>query len=132
MKSSALCLAVFASLASLAQAQEVTVPQGFADTNTGNTTLLWRSTAFHFQCVYDVQHFANQNLDHGIEITRLRFRPINGAIDAGGQIYTGVTITLSTSPYDSQTMDTTFTNNVGTDVVTVFNGDVTLLPAAGG
>ena len=98
---------------------------------TGNTGLLWRSTAFQYQCVYDPQHFLNQGIDYAIEITRLRFRPLNGTIDAGGQLYAGVTIVMSTSQLDSQTMDVTFANNTGADAVTVYAGDVTLLPVTG-
>jgi hypothetical protein len=132
MKSSAIFLAALASLSSLSVAQSnVTVPEGFENTFTGNTGFLWRSVAFQYQCVYDTQHFVNQNIDHPIEITRLRFRPLNGTIDPGGQIYTGVTIQLSTATLDSANMDINFATNVGADVATVFNGDVTLLPVTG-
>jgi hypothetical protein len=108
-----------------------TVPEGMENSYTGNTSLLWRSVAFRWQCVYDAQHLLNQNVNHPIEITRLRFRPLNGIIDAGGQVHTGVTIKLSMAVTDSQTMDVTFANNVGLDELTVFQGDVTLLPTTG-
>lgn len=125
-------LAVLLGACSLASAQEFVVPQGMENTHTGNTTLIWRSTAFRFQMLYDTTHFVGQGLDHPIAIQRLRFRPINGAVDPGGQVYQGVTVQMSSSPSDYDTMSSTFANNVGADVVTVFQGDVTLLPAAGG
>lgn len=132
MKSHLLALASAAALPALAGAQEVVVPEGFANSYTGNTTLLWRSTAFRFQCLYDTTHFINQGLNHPITINRLRFRGLNGIVDPGGQVYTGVTVQLSSSPSDYDTMSTTFATNVGADVVTAYTGDVTLLPMSGG
>lgn len=132
MKTSALLLAALASLSPLALAQsEVTVPEGMANTYTGNTGLLWRSTLFHYQNVYDTRHFFNQNINHPILISRLRFRALNGTVDAGGQTYPQVTIKLSTSQYDSANLNTTFAANEGLDVVTGYSGPVTLLPSTG-
>lgn len=132
MKHSALMLAALASLAPLGLAQtETTVPEGMATTYTGNTTLLWRSTLFHYQCVYDTRHFFNQNINHPIEITRLRFRALNGTVDAGGQTYPQVTVKLSTGQFDSANMSATFAANEGLDVTTVYSGPVTLLPSNG-
>lgn len=132
MKKTSFMLAAIAGLSSLSVAQNLTVPAGMENTYTGNTSLLWRSVAFHYQCVYDQQHFLNQGIDYPIEITRLRFRPLNGIIDPGGQTYNNVTIELSTSNFDAANMDTTFANNTGADVVSCFNGNVTLLPTSGG
>jgi hypothetical protein len=125
-------LATLAGLSTFAAAQEFVVPQGMANTYTGNTASIWRSTAFRFQMLYDTTHFVGQGLSHPISINRLRFRPINGATTPGGQVYSNVTIAMSSSPSDYNTMSTTFATNVGADVVTVFNGNVTMLPALGG
>lgn len=131
MKTSTLLLAALAGVSSICQAQELTVPEGFENSYTGNTTLLWRSTAFRYQCVYDAQHFLNQGITYPIEISRLRFRPLNGTVDAGGQVYTNVTVELSTSMFDSANMVTDFALNTGTDATVCWQQDVTLLPVTG-
>jgi hypothetical protein len=99
---------------------------------TGNSGLTWRDTAFRFQMVYDTSHFTNQGLNYPVEITRLRFRAINGTIDAGGQVYSNAVITLSSCPVDHAAITSTFAINIGADVVNVYSGNVTLLPSNGG
>jgi hypothetical protein len=92
MKHPTRLLVALAISSNLAVAQEFVVPQGMENTFAGNTALIWRASAFRFQMLYDTAHFTGQGLNHPIAINRLRFRPIDGAIDPGGQVYQNVTV----------------------------------------
>ena len=126
-------LAALLALAGAATAQtaQVVIPKGMDPTYTGNTSLIWRNTAFHFQMFYDPSHFLDQGIDYPITITRLQFRAINGATSAGGETYVGTTIAMSSSPSSYAAPSTTFAANVGADVVTVYSGDVVCTAASG-
>ncbi len=125
-------LAAAALAVASASAQSLVFPQGFDTSNTGSSTLTWRSTAFRFQMLYDTSHWTDRGVASPLTITRLRFRANGGVVNAGGSVFSNVTIQLSSSPLDPATMSTTFASNVGANVATVFNGNVTSLPAAGG
>ncbi len=130
-KFTALTAALALTAAAVAQSPYVVVPQGMETSYAGNTGLTWRNTAFRYQMIYDTSHFLDQGIDYPITMTRLQFRAINGSTSVGGETYTGTTITMSSSPSDWATTSTTFATNVGTDVVTVFSGDVVCTPASG-
>src|SRR5690606_14838799 len=79
-------------------AQSVVVPNGMAQSNTGTSTFVWRNTEFHFQMLYDPQHFLAQGVNYPITISRLQFRAAGGATSTGGETYNGVTVQMSSSP----------------------------------
>jgi hypothetical protein len=110
---------------------QVVIPQGMDPNYTGNTGLTWRNSAFRYQMLYAPAHFLNQGIDYPITITRLQFRAINGATSAGGETYVGTTIAMSSSPSSYAAPSTTFANNIGADVVTVYSGDVVCSAASG-
>jgi hypothetical protein len=110
---------------------QVVIPQGMDPNYTGNTSLIWRNSAFRYQMLYAPDHFLNQGIDYPVTITRLQFRAINGATSAGGETYTGTTISMSSSPSSYAAPSTTFATNVGADVVNVYSGDVVCTPASG-
>jgi len=65
-------------------------------------------------------------------ITEIRFRRnVDFASDFGPTVISNITAQLSTSPNTTSTMSNTFANNVGSDVVTVFQGDLTLSTSCG-
>jgi len=64
-------------------------------------------------------------------ITEIRFRRNVTASDFGPTVISNITAQLSTSPNTTSTMSNTFANNVGSDVVTVFQGDLTLSTSCG-
>ncbi|MDA1221961.1 MAG: hypothetical protein O3B85_08055 [Planctomycetota bacterium] len=130
-KLTALTAALALATGAVAQSPYVVVPQGMETSYAGNTGLTWRNTAFRYQMIYDTTHFLDQGIDYPITMTRLQFRAINGSTSVGGETYTGTTITMSSSPSDWATTSTDFATNVGTDVVTVFSGDVVCTPASG-
>ncbi|MBK8096982.1 MAG: hypothetical protein IPK26_07740 [Planctomycetes bacterium] len=111
--------------------QEAILPASSYFTNTGTSTLTWRTTAFRFQMVYDTTHFTNQGVTGPITISRLRFRPGSGVVNAGGSVYGTVNVQLSSCPLDYTAMSTAFATNRGGDNATCFTGSVTTLPAAG-
>ena len=112
-------------------AQSVVIPNGMAQTNSGTSTLMWRNTEFHFQMLYDPQHFLAQGINYPITITRLQFRAGGGATSTGGETYTGVNVQMSSSPSDWSNPSTTFATNRGADNSLVFNGNVVCLAAQG-
>jgi hypothetical protein len=130
-KFTALTAALAFTAAAVAQSPYVVVPKGMETSYAGNTGLTWRNTAFRYQMIYDTSHFLDQGIDYPITMTRLQFRAINGSTSVGGETYTGTTITMSSSPSDWATTSTDFATNVGTDVATVFSGDVVCTPASG-
>ncbi len=130
MKLSSLALGI-ALTSAFAAAQSVVVPAGMDTTNPGTTTLAWRNSLFHFQMLYDQSHFLSQGINYPIVINRLQYRAGGGATSLGGDVYSGVTVQMSTSPSDWSTASTTFASNIGADVTTVFTGNVTSLAAAG-
>jgi hypothetical protein len=131
MKTNSLLLGLLALAAPVVAQQNLVIPAGMATSNPGTTTLGWRNTQFRFQMIYDTSHFLSQGINYPIVISRLQYRAGGGATSAGGETYTGVTVQMSSSPLDWNSASTTFANNLGTDLATVFNGTVTCLPAAG-
>ncbi|MDA0373714.1 MAG: hypothetical protein O2865_08005 [Planctomycetota bacterium] len=129
-KTTCLLALLLSSGAALAQANLV-VPAGMANSNPGSTGLAWRNTAFHFQMLYDDSHFTSQGINYPIVISRLQYRAAGGRTSAGGEVYSGITVQMTTSPSDWSAPSTTFANNLGADVTTVFQGNVTCLAAAG-
>lgn len=131
---SALALALCASAA----AQSVTVPpavaQGFEGTSATGT--LWSSgasatltgTAMHHQLFY-----GRDTLPGGVvTFTRLRFRA-NGTSTTTvltGGTWSNVTIQMCTSATPVTAPSTTFANNLGGDLMTVYSGNVTVASTA--
>lgn len=108
-------------LAAAGTAQELLVPMRMAfrasaeATTSSSTTTIQRTSAYRTQLMYDNSHFLNQGVTGPIVIDRLRFRPEDGEISAGGQVWSNVTVQLSDTPaaMTPATMSTTFANNVG-------------------
>jgi hypothetical protein len=106
----------------------VVVPNSLATTY-GNG-----SNAFPFHCgaVFSSQRYqqvyAGGQVGSG-SITQLAFRPKFDAFSA--TVIPNVTITLSTTTKALTGLDTTFANNIGADVKTVFSGNLTLSSPGG-
>ncbi|MBL9077594.1 MAG: hypothetical protein JNL08_08830 [Planctomycetes bacterium] len=100
-------------------------------THASSTSLTWRSTACHFQLIYDTQHFLEQGVSGPIVIFRLRFRAGDGEISAGGSTYGTVNVQLSSCPLNYAAASTTFATNRGIDNQLCYAGSVTTLPTTG-
>src|SRR3954470_13937722 len=128
--SAALALAPSAEAAGV----DVVVPNASATTDTFN------ANAFPFHCGgaslssqrYQQQYDAGEFPSAGA-ITTVSFRT-DGAFGSafGPTTLPGVTITLSTSTATMGAMSSTFADNVGSDVATVYSGDLVLSSAASG
>lgn len=105
----------------------VVVPNVSPSTTSGNN-------AFPFDCAPALpsqryqQVYAGSQVGSG-SISQIAFRPKFDAFPP--TVIPNVTITLSTTSRAVTGLDTTFANNVGADVKTVFLGDLTLSSAGG-
>ena len=81
-----------------ASAQSIVVPAGMDTTNPGTTTLAWRNSLFRFQMLYDQSHFLSQGINFPIVINRLQYRAGGAVTSVGGDVYSGVTVQMSTAP----------------------------------
>jgi len=74
------------------------------------------------------QMYASSEFDvNSCFITEIRYRRnVDFASDFGNTVIPNITVQLSTSPNTTSTMSSTFADNIGSDVVTVFQGDLTL------
>lgn len=123
----ALVLAVL-GCAGLLAAQEgrIVVPPEYADAEApGSTGFGWGQGAAQrrVQWIYDASYFTNQGVDHPIRITRLRWRA-NGASTVASGAYGNATLRLASAAVDCLTPSTTFANNLGPDLATVYAGPV--------
>ncbi|MBM4062829.1 MAG: PKD domain-containing protein [Planctomycetes bacterium] len=131
-----LCVLSAAALVSIAAAQSVVVPNGYANAEgPNNNAYPWnRATAsMRIQFVYDSSHFTNQSITFPILINRLSYRADAAATTvtwAGGS-WPNVRIDMATCPLDYLAVSGTFASNLGPDLATVLNGPVTVLPGAG-
>jgi hypothetical protein len=120
-------------------AQELLVPMRMAfrasaeATTSSSTTTIQRTSAYRTQLMYDNSHFLNQGVTGPIVIDRLRFRPEDGEISAGGQVWANVTVQLSDTPaaITPASMSTTFANNVGPNIGATQTFSITAGPASG-
>lgn len=129
------------ALASYAQAQIAILPSNVGGTaagasyfvtHNGTSAACWRNTAFRFQMIYDTANLTDQGCNGPITINRLKFRAANNLVNAGGQVYTGVNVNMSSSTVDyAVTTANTFATNRGADNTLVFSGNVTVLPSLG-
>ena len=128
-------LAAAAFLAAPAFAQlTVVAPNGYASTvGNANNTFPWaRGTAsMRYQQIFDSSHFTLQGIGFPVLIQELKFRPYAGAVTswAGGS-WPNVRIDLASSPVDFLAASTTFASNLGPDLATVYNGQVTVNPGS--
>lgn len=119
------------AFAAAAGAQQLMLPERAYFHQTTSTSQIWRSTSLRFQEVYDTTHFLSQGVTGPIAILRLRFRAADGAIDAGGAVYSAVNVNLSSCPLNYASASTTFATNRGADNQLCYSGAVTTLPVTG-
>ncbi|MBL8753497.1 MAG: PKD domain-containing protein [Planctomycetes bacterium] len=126
-------LAVVA-LASVASAQlSLVVPNGLAATEGNSSTAYpWQRTTavIHVQYCYDSTHFTNQGITYPIIVNNLKWRANSSTTATTGGTYSNVTIDMSTSPLDQALQTTTFANNHGANLATVYAGSVVVAPTA--
>ncbi|MFO0175410.1 MAG: hypothetical protein ACK51X_01005, partial [Planctomycetota bacterium] len=126
----ALCLAAAAAaFAAAAPAQLLGAPENTYFTQPTSSVLVWRTTAFRCQLIYDTTHFTNQGVVGPISIDRVRFRAANNNI-AAGATYSNVNFAIGTSASDYLAPSTTFATNRGTMQQVLTAG--TVVAAAGG
>lgn len=115
-------------------AATVVVPpaQSTVEGNT-NTTMPFNCASSSFASQRYQQVYRGSEVDTGASITALRFRR-DGFVAPGFGATTipGVTITLSSTAKAPDGLSSTFAENVGSDVATVFSGDLTLASPASG
>jgi hypothetical protein len=129
MKHAILFAAVATTLAITAPAQLLGAPENTYFTQSTSTGLIWRTTAFRCQLIYDTTHFTNQGVVGPISIDRVRFRAANNNTAAGGT-YSSVNFAIGTAATDYLTPSTTFATNRGTMQQVLTASPVTV--AAGG
>ena len=129
MKHGLLLVAAAAALAITAPAQLLGAPENTYFTQSTSTGLIWRTTAFRCQLIYDTTHFTNQGVVGPISIDRVRFRAANNNTAAGGT-YSSVNFAIGTAATDYLTPSTTFATNRGTMQQVLTASPVTV--AAGG
>lgn len=107
-----LALAAFAG-AVHAQGQQIVLPDNHHLCESPNqlgssgSTAWWRSTAGHFQIIYEASHFINAGVTGPITINRLKFRGEDGEPNLGGQVYSGVVVDLGSTSLTTATYNTT-------------------------
>lgn len=114
-----------------AAAQAIVVPDNCNLIGPSITTSAWRSTASHFQLAYDSTNFTAAGVTGPITITRLRFRARDGQPDAGGNVFSGVSVQLGACAVDHALMSSTFASNRGAMGTTASTG-FTVTPCGGG
>lgn len=126
----ALCFAAAAAaFAAAAPAQLLGAPENTYFTQPTSTGLIWRTTAFRCQLIYDTTHFTNQGVVGPISIDRVRFRAANNNT-AAGATYSNVNFAIGTAATNYLAPSTTFANNRGTMQQVLTAG--TVVAAAGG
>ncbi|MFY9344835.1 MAG: hypothetical protein WAT39_20245 [Planctomycetota bacterium] len=92
------------ALAGALSAQQIVVPPACTYFDPGTSTATWRSTAFHFQMMYDNTNFTGAGVSGPVTINRLRFRATDQIPNLGGQVFTGATIRLHDTPMTTATV----------------------------
>lgn len=116
-----------------AQQASIVIPPQYANTEApGGTAYGWGlgTAQSHVQWIYDSSYFTSQGIDHPILITRLRWRA-NGASTVASGVYSQATLKLASAAVDARSPTTTFANNVGPDLTTVYSGPVTVAAGQG-
>lgn len=129
MKHAILFAAAAATFAIASPAQLLGAPENTYFTQSTSTGLIWRTTAFRCQLIYDTTHFTNQGVVGPISIDRVRFRAANNNTAAGGT-YSSVNFAIGTSATDVLAPSLTFASNRGTMQQVLTAG--TVVVAAGG
>ncbi|HEX6813045.1 MAG TPA: hypothetical protein VF384_15580 [Planctomycetota bacterium] len=125
-----LSLLALATLAGLANAQQLVLPDNMNLGAITSSTALWRTTLGRFQTAYDSTHFTGAGVTGPITINRLRFRAEDGQRDLGGHVFTNITVEVGNCAVDHAAMSTTFATNRGT-MGFLGTTNVTVLPASG-
>lgn len=76
--------------------------------------------------VYDSTHFTGQNVTSPVMITRIRVRANGATATWVGDTINNLSVDLSTSPLDFNSISTTYDSNHGPDRTQVFTGSVTI------
>lgn len=122
-----------ASLASLATAQTVVIPAICAAAEGASSTAYpWGRGIgqIRVQYVYDSTHFTSQSINSPIIINQLRWRA-NGAAVTAGYTYGNTTVQMSAAAVDYLAPSTTFANNHGPSLATVYAGPATVNTPSG-
>ena len=125
----------FVLLLAASTAQQTLVCPPGAATSAGNSSssFPWNRgvSSMRHQNVFDTSNFTLQGASGPMLITKLRFRPDDGAaaVWAGGS-WPNIRIDLASCPSDYQSLNTTFAVNLAADVRTVYQGPVTVTPGA--
>jgi hypothetical protein len=129
----AFAVALGLAAAPLSAATVVVPPAQSAAEGNANTTMPFNCASSSFASQRYQQVYRGSEVDVGGAITELRFRR-DGFVAPGFGATTipGVTITLSSTSKAPDGLSSTFADNVGGDVVTVFSGDLTLASPASG
>ncbi len=118
--------------ANLAVAQLLVVGANQVGTSSAATTATWAANGSRrFQNIYDSSLFTNAGCTGPITITRLRWRQADNVVSPGGNVWTNVTVQMSSALTNFAAPATTFAANRGANNLIVFNGTVTSLPAIG-
>ncbi len=108
-------------------AQQITVPAVFANTEGGSTVNVWRASANRVQCLYDSTNFTSQNTGQPILINRVQFR-LAGGLATAIVTYPSVEIHLQNAAVDFVAPSATFAANRSAPLGTPnFSGPVTTL-----
>ena len=111
-----------AAFATSVHAASVVTPD-IADGSTANRFPFWDS-GMRYQQVFDASLLSS--VDGTGAISEIGFRCDSVFCEAFTASYTNVTISLSTIVAGENSLSTTFADNIGADVVEVFNGALTL------
>lgn len=118
----------FLALAGTLAAQSVVAPDVYSNAEgPSSTTLVWRNGANRAQQVYDTSHFTSQGINYPITITRVQWRCNGNTTTGAAGTYGSVDVRLSSSPNDWASLSTTFANNQGPDLATVYSGPVNVI-----
>ncbi|MBK8099427.1 MAG: hypothetical protein IPK26_20150 [Planctomycetes bacterium] len=108
------------------------VPDTQNTSNTGTSTLVWRTTPGTVQMIYDASHFLAAGVNQPVTINRLQFRGADGVRNPGGQQWTGARVQLGLAATDWSTAVATFAANRGAMGPLSAPFDIQVLPISGG
>lgn len=133
-------LLVIAALGSLPAQQQIVLPDNHhlmeSATQLANSggALYWGAQAGHFQILYEASHFTNAGVAGPLLISRVRFRGEDGEPNLGGQVYSGVVVSVGSTSLTSATLTTTFATNTAAATTTMsapLATTVTVAPSIG-
>lgn len=125
---------VLASLALAAAAQTLVAPVGLTSVEGNNNAgYPWNTDTqgMRIQFVYDSSNFTLQGVTTPVLIQRLRFRPDATTATWPGGSWPNVRIDMATCTTDYLTASATFAANVGSDMVTAYQGQVVVQGGTG-